>query len=503
MKGLMVTLLMMCAANFACAQSADNDDGGKFVLRLTDTLIEDLKKNPGGLSAMIRPQDRGKISEVLILYTPPRNPVTQTQPPKQQVVARQDFSTRPSLKTTAPPISTGTNSGLGTRPGFVFGNGNLSAGSENRRTGNSNLNNGNNNLGTGSDTRSATNDQNPFNTRTAMAGSSEPIPGQDWLPVGDYTDFVPVTRKENWIREIPSGVSPAFRPRNDSVARNPNNNQALPQQNQWERFPNTNLNTPKTDQFSGMDQMANERIQREQEQMRLSQLDQEYKLRMQQYEQQLAEQQRQFNLRQQQLEQQELDYQRNLNTQRLASNNLVGFPPANAQSYSGLDNYMQRNPQPNSTDNDIVRRLMDRNEELEKKLTRVEQNESGFYSDRLAMNEDRALNNPSIPGRRFGNSVASNQRPTGLNDVQIPGPNQSNRDGNAGRTGAGTSSTFRGSHAELVANLSSLKKTNGFLLFMLLCSVGINVYLGLISRNFYTRYAELADELRETFTATM
>lgn len=48
---------------------------------------------------------------------------------------------------------------------------------------------------------------------------------------------------------------------------------------------------------------------------------------------------------------------------------------------------------------------------------------------------------------------------------------------------------------------SSLPRINGFLWFMLLCSIGINLYLAWISRGFYMRYAELADELRETFTA--
>ena len=43
----------------------------------------------------------------------------------------------------------------------------------------------------------------------------------------------------------------------------------------------------------------------------------------------------------------------------------------------------------------------------------------------------------------------------------------------------------------------------GILYFMLLFSLGLNVYLGWIARGFYVRYNELADELRETFTATM
>ena len=45
-------------------------------------------------------------------------------------------------------------------------------------------------------------------------------------------------------------------------------------------------------------------------------------------------------------------------------------------------------------------------------------------------------------------------------------------------------------------------KINGFVFFLLLCSLGLNFYLAIISRGFYVRYHELADELRETFSAT-
>jgi hypothetical protein len=39
-----------------------------------------------------------------------------------------------------------------------------------------------------------------------------------------------------------------------------------------------------------------------------------------------------------------------------------------------------------------------------------------------------------------------------------------------------------------------------YLFMLLLCSLGLNVYLAWISRGFYVRYEELASELRETFT---
>ncbi len=46
-------------------------------------------------------------------------------------------------------------------------------------------------------------------------------------------------------------------------------------------------------------------------------------------------------------------------------------------------------------------------------------------------------------------------------------------------------------------------RTHGFLWFMLLSAIGLNVYLGWISRGFYVRYGELADELKETFPSSI
>ena len=51
--------------------------------------------------------------------------------------------------------------------------------------------------------------------------------------------------------------------------------------------------------------------------------------------------------------------------------------------------------------------------------------------------------------------------------------------------------------------LSQLNQFNGFLYFLLLCSIGLNIYLALISRSFYSRYRDLADELRDAFTTAI
>ena len=51
-------------------------------------------------------------------------------------------------------------------------------------------------------------------------------------------------------------------------------------------------------------------------------------------------------------------------------------------------------------------------------------------------------------------------------------------------------------------NTSNSRGSSTFFIYvMLLISLGLNVYLVMISRGFYVRYGELATELRETFTA--
>ncbi len=48
----------------------------------------------------------------------------------------------------------------------------------------------------------------------------------------------------------------------------------------------------------------------------------------------------------------------------------------------------------------------------------------------------------------------------------------------------------------------NLRRQILFLFFLLAFSIALNVYLGIVARGFYTRYQDLADELRETFTST-
>ncbi len=55
---------------------------------------------------------------------------------------------------------------------------------------------------------------------------------------------------------------------------------------------------------------------------------------------------------------------------------------------------------------------------------------------------------------------------------------------------------------KILADNELTQRQNRALWFIMLCSVGLNFYLSWISRGFYVRYEELAEEIRESFTAT-
>lgn len=60
----------------------------------------------------------------------------------------------------------------------------------------------------------------------------------------------------------------------------------------------------------------------------------------------------------------------------------------------------------------------------------------------------------------------------------------------------------KGEVAALSAAKTRVDKFNGFLLFLFITFFALSLYLGWLAQSFYGQYGELADELRETFTAT-
>lgn len=93
----------------------------------------------------------------------------------------------------------------------------------------------------------------------------------------------------------------------------------------------------------------------------------------------------------------------------------------------------------------------------------------------------------ALPDRR---NTAAQDPPTGLAvPAAINGP-------------SATNSLVRGDQSISAAELEHVRRQNLLLWLFLAASIGLNIYLAMIARGLYVRYGDLADELRETFTAT-
>ena len=170
-----------------------------------------------------------------------------------------------------------------------------------------------------------------------------------------------------------------------------------------------------------------------------------------------------------------------------------------------------------------------RHQELEDKhLSLTQRQRRDSYDTNLVdgnLNDANANNNPFQPAQRgnnYSNQLTNGYQPparlaannvtpqttdNGVSGLRmaIPGPNDENQK-QGGKPGVKNPSLLNqggilgeGSPGGANPNMN----LDGPMFFMLLCSLALNIYLGWISRGFYVRYNELADELRETFTATM
>jgi hypothetical protein len=121
---------------------------------------------------------------------------------------------------------------------------------------------------------------------------------------------------------------------------------------------------------------------------------------------------------------------------------------------------------------------------------------------------------PLVPNRRpvqpqfpqvSYNPYADNQY-QGVGQAVLPPPPTGAQiaTGNAGQAGtqAALPANWQSEKQILLADLAESKQRSVFLLFMLFLLAGLCLYLSWLARGFYFRYAELADELRETFSAT-
>jgi hypothetical protein len=103
------------------------------------------------------------------------------------------------------------------------------------------------------------------------------------------------------------------------------------------------------------------------------------------------------------------------------------------------------------------------------------------------------------------NPYADNQY-QGVGQAVLPPPPSGSHlaAGGAGQvaTQASAPANWQTEKQVLMADLAESKQRSVFLLFMVFWLAGLCLYLSWLARGFYFRYAELADELRETFSAT-
>lgn len=183
-------------------------------------------------------------------------------------------------------------------------------------------------------------------------------------------------------------------------------------------------------------------------------------------------------------------------------------PPIDAETRNWDQNrqqHMQAQNQPNTwQNNNHLNTVQDPNASEQPFANRNQQNNlNGGFDPRL---QTAARNNYSAPRQV---PTAGHNYPPVPNDISYP--NMGNRDSTAIANNtvannrvpaAALPSTDDRGEGNLVAQSDS-SRPFGVLYFLLLCSIGLNFYLGWISRSFYVRYSELAEELRETFSSAV
>lgn|GEM_PF-4262081 len=151
-------------------------------------------------------------------------------------------------------------------------------------------------------------------------------------------------------------------------------------------------------------------------------------------------------------------------------------------------------PAGQSTGNLMLDRLINRvqalNDQLDYQSTRVSQ----LQQDNYNLRNDRAAGQLATRDEPFGSA--------GTSLAGLPDPNAAGQFGN--RTNAGQSRPASLGQPANIPGPEVARRTDDarfMLLWLFLAgSIGLNIYLGMIARGLYVRYADLADELRETFS---
>ena len=137
--------------------------------------------------------------------------------------------------------------------------------------------------------------------------------------------------------------------------------------------------------------------------------------------------------------------------------------------------------------------------ERERKMNRENGSTVTSFNDdgvvRNTLGGNMAAGRNQYPGTRLASNTEIG-RQSGVADLSL-------RQGQ-GRQEFGRQNEFAASNQYQQSNAGGASdKLVRALWFIALLSIGLNMYLALLARSFYSRYNELADELRETFTATV
>jgi hypothetical protein len=127
--------------------------------------------------------------------------------------------------------------------------------------------------------------------------------------------------------------------------------------------------------------------------------------------------------------------------------------------------------------------------------TQYGNNDALYQSKLLEMREEL----DSLRKRNFHLELAQLRTPAPSDHGVTP---VSNTAGASPIKAAGTTTAVTQELEALRLKNREMSRTVNFVFFLLFCSIGLCAYLSWIARGFYARYAELADELRETLTGS-
>ena len=490
MKGLMVTLLVFAMTGTVIGQQPNQDAGlGRFILYLNDLDLRMLKSNPEGLSAPVAGNATGKLTEVRLRYGKQPTPaeaqsiekkpgqfnlwlddsvIAQLKANEEGLVADvplalQDkimevlikFGTNPNESTARQPSETTRRSTIPERDnGFdttQFGarssekstdNWALSLEEQLRRSKNEFLSNSNSNR------RDTT--------------TQDPVYGPPYIPREPPTtnrDLIGSSIAQNPRLETQNDNA-GFRGRFNSLGQPTNRNSGVApitlDDNRLARnTPISDSGVPETNLSPIVDnsdlEFQQELIRRKRQQLKEAQ-----DARAAEERRQLARQVAEDNAR----------LQNELYLEQIRRENRAQLEATTP---------VTREPRYASNDRDII------------------PNPSYNFPTRRSTAGPNDYDYNSIPPRqKFANSPRI-AKSGGVNDYQMSIP--ANPDG---KSAAGTPAS-----TPLAKQTTHSNKAYGFIFFMLMLSLGLNLYLAWIARGFYVRYAELADELRETFTSSV